>query len=295
MDFNSWNIFWKACFASLATLIVVGNVLTIWIFLKQRRHKRAFSLLISLAIADVLVGILAIPLFLKVMVSEGYAWYVISIDADVLTGTTSIYTLAVISLERMFAVGWPLRHRTINFHVYICAISMPWIIAVMFTTLMVFQQFDMIGRRKLSYIIPLICGIPLLTTCVANIVVWKKQQTPFRNQNHIKREVKLAKTLALITATSLLTWLPFQIMNILFELKVMANFHHMGLTVFIIKLLQFSNSFVNVIIYPFRIPEFKRTLFQILNFRVIPSSRSELDVSSMRVTNSTFPLSNVHQ
>ena len=51
------------------------------------------------------------------------------------------------------------------------------------------------------------------------------------------------------------------------------------LTLFIIKILQFSNSFVNAIINPFRIPEFKRTLFQILNFCVIPFGRFSNEVS----------------
>ena len=114
MDFNSWNIFWGICFGVLVTLIVAGNILTIWIFFKQRRQKRTYSLLMSLAVADLLVGIFAVPLYIKAVVSQGYAWYVISIGADVFTGTTSIYTLAVISLERMFAVGWPVRHRTLN-------------------------------------------------------------------------------------------------------------------------------------------------------------------------------------
>ena len=269
MDFNSWNIFWGICFGVLGTLIIAGNVLTIWIFFKQRRQKRSYSLLISLAVADLLVGIFAVPFYIKAVVSQGYAWFLISMVADVFTGITSIYTLAVISLERMFAVGWPLRHRTVNYRVYVCAISIPWIIAAIFTTLVVLRILNMIGREHFFYYLVLIPGIPLITICVANFVVWKKQKSPFRNQNHIKREVKLAKTLALITGTSLFTWLPFQILNILFELKVTENFHLFQLTLFIIKTLQFSNSFVNVIIYPFRIPEFKRTLFQILNFGVI--------------------------
>ena len=214
-------------------------------------------------------GNFCFPFYIKVVVSQGYTWSVISIGADVFTGITSIYTLAVISLERMFAVGWPLRHRTVNYRVYICAISIPWIIAAIFTTLVVLRILNMIGREHFFYCLVLIPGIPLITICVANFVVWKKQKTPFRSQNHIKREVKLAKTLALITGTSLFTWLPFQIINILFELKVIENFHLFQLTLFIIKTLQFSNSFVNVIIYPFRISEFKRTLFQILNFGLI--------------------------
>ena len=305
MDFNSWNSFWDICFGVLVTLIIAGNVLTIWIFFKQRRRKRTYSLLMSLAVSDLLVGIFAVPFYIKAVVSQGYTWYVISMGADVFTGTTSIYTLAVISLERMSAVGWPLRHRTVNYRVYVCAISIPWIIAAIFTTSVVLRILNITGREYFFYYLVLIPGIPLITICVANFVVWKKQKSPFPNQNHIKREVKLAKTLALITGTSLFTWLPFQILNILFALKVTQNFHLIELTTFIIKFLQFSNSFVNVIIYPFRIPQFKRTLFQILNFCVIPFERSRNEVSPSTGTgsivslitfdNATFSPSNVQQ
>ena len=305
MDFNSWNTFWDICFGVLVTLIIAGNVLIIWIFFKQRRQKRTYSLLMSLAVADLLVGFFAVPFYIKAVVSQGNTWYVISMGADVFTGTTSIYTLAVISLERMYAVGWPVRHRTLNCRVYVCAISIPWIIAAIFTTSVVLRVLDIIGRENSLYHVILISGIPLITICVANFVVWKKQKMPFHNQNHIKREVKLAKTLALITGTSLFTWLPFQIINILFQLKVMENVHHIEFAFFVIKFLQFSNSFVNVIIYPFRIPQFKRTLFQILNFCVIPFERSRNEVSPSTGTgsivslitfeNATFSPSNAQQ
>ena len=192
MDFNSWNIFWGICFGVLGTLIIAGNIHTIWIFFKQRSQKRSYSLLISLAVADLLVGIFAVPFYIKVVVSPGYAWSVISIGADVSTGITSIYTLAVISLERIYAVGWPLRHRIVNYRVYVCAISIPWIIAAIFTTALVLRMLDIIGGEVYLCCLVLIPGIPLITICVANFVVWKKQKTPFRNQNHIKREVKLA-------------------------------------------------------------------------------------------------------
>ena len=172
MDFNSWNIFWDICFGVLVTLIIAGNVLTIWIFFKQRRQKRSYSLLISLAVADLLVGIFAVPFYIKTVVSQGYAWFLISMVADVFTGITSIYTLAVISLERMCAVGWPLRHRTVNYRVYVCAISIPWIIAAIFTTLVVLRILNMIGREHFFYCLVLIPGIPLITICVANFVIW---------------------------------------------------------------------------------------------------------------------------
>ena len=299
------HIFWDICFGVLVTLIIAGNVLTIWIFFKQRRQKRSYSLLISLAVADLLVGIFAVPFYIKAVVSQGYAWFLISMVADVFTGITSIYTLAVISLERMFAVGWPLRHRTVNYRVYVCAIGIPWIIAAILITALMLRMLDIIRGEVYFYCLFLIPGIPLITICVANFVIWKKQKSPLRNQNDIKREVKLAKTPAFITGTSLFTWLPFQILNILFQLKVMENVHRIKFAFFVIKILQFSNSFVNVIIYPFRIPEFRRTLFQILNFRVIPLRRSSTElfpsakpssvVSLITFTNSASSPSNFHQ
>ena len=145
MDFNSWNIFWGICFGVLVTLIIAGNILTIWIFFKQRRQKRSYSLLMSLAVADLLVGIFAVPFYIKAIVSQGYAWSLISMLADVSTGITSTYTLTVISLERIYAVGWPVRHRTVNYRVYVCAISIPWIIAAIFTTTLVLRMLDIIG------------------------------------------------------------------------------------------------------------------------------------------------------
>ena len=191
MDFNSWNIFWDIYFG---VLIIAGNILTIWIFFKQRSQKRSYSLLMSLAVADLLVGIFAVPFYIKAIVSPGYARSLISMLADVSTGITSIYTLAVISLERICAVGWPLRHRTLNYRVYVCAISIPWVIAAIFTTTLVLRMLEIIGGEVYLCCLVLIPGIPLITICAANFVVWKKQKTPIRNQNHFKREVKLAMT-----------------------------------------------------------------------------------------------------
>jgi len=43
------------------------------------------------------------------------------------------------------------------------------------------------------------------------------------NQNHAVSETRLAKTLFIITAASLLTWLPFQILLLLLKFGVIGN------------------------------------------------------------------------
>ena len=250
MDFNSWNIVWGLCFGLLATVIVVGNVLTIWIFLKQRLRKRAHFLLISLAVADLLVGSLAVPLYMAVET----LWYLgrlnllgwlVSVLTDILTGLTSIYTLAVISLERMYAIGWPFRHRAANFRVYIFAIVIPWLLAAISISLKAMSSFEVITSESFNYSLILFQSTPLLVMCTAYCVIWKKRQSPVGNQAHAAREAKLATTL--------------------FMIKIFF---------YIVKLLHFSNSLVNVIIYPFRISEFKRALVEIFRCCVIPCVRS---------------------
>ena len=200
MDFNSWNIVWSLFFGLLTTLIVVGNLLTVWIFLKQRVRKRAHVLLINLAVADLLVGLLTVPLYITIntifYLSQPYfsVWRV-SNFTDIFTGIASIVTLAAISLERMYAIGWPFRRRTLNFRVYIFAIAISWIIAALFTYLAILVDFSIITFENYLYTRTLFLSTPLLVICIAYYIVWKKQKTMMGNQNHIVREKRLAKTL----------------------------------------------------------------------------------------------------
>ena len=264
MDFNSWNIFWSSAFGLLAVLIILGNFFTIWVFHRQRSRKRSYFLLISLAVADLMVGLFAIPLFITRRSTEhSYLWRLVSKSFDAFTGLTSIYTLAVISLERLFAILCPLRHRTLTSRSYIYAIAIPWIAAAVFIAVIILKPNGRVKHPSYKFFPFLFLITPLLTMCVAYFSIWIKQKSTKGIRNHrAARESKLTKTLFLVTGASLLTWTPFQIMNNLFLFQGLQ----ISLTVSnLSKILQFSNSLVNVVIYPLRIPEFKTTLKNIIH------------------------------
>ena len=179
MDFNSWNIVWVLCFGLLATGIVVGNLLTIWIFLQQRLRKRAYFLLISLAVADLLVGLLTVPLYITINSISCFSQPFFSVCCvskytDIFTGIASIETLAAISLERMYAIGWPIRHRALKVRVYMFAITIPWILGAIFTSIAIPGDFSIITSENYVYTRTLFLGTPLLLMCIAYYVVWKK-------------------------------------------------------------------------------------------------------------------------
>ena len=266
MDFNSWNIFWSSAFGLLAVLIVTGNFFSIWVFHRQRSRKRSYFLLISLAVADLMVGLFAIPLFVKGSSTEhSYLWRLVSKSFEAFTGLTSIYTLAVISLERMFAIVCPLRHRTLTFRNYLCAIAMPWIVAAVFVAVLILHLNGIIKHPSYKVLLLLFQTTPLLTMCVAYFCIWIKRKSTKGIRNHrAARESKLANTLFLVSGASLITWTPYQMINNLSYFEGLG--FRISLTIFYLsKILQFSNSLVNVVIYPQRIPEFKTILKNIIH------------------------------
>ena len=266
MDFNSRNIFWSSAFGLLAVLIILGNFFTIWVFHRQGSRKRSYFLLISLAVADLMVGLFAIPLFIKGSSTEhSHLWRLVSKSFEAFTGLTSIYTLAVISLERMFAIVCPLRHRTLTSLNYIYAIAIPWMVAAVFVTVLILYSYEIIKHPSYRFLLLLFQTTPLLTMCVAYFSIWIKRKSTKGIRNHrAARESKLANTLFLVSGASLITWTPYQMINNLSYFEGLG--FRISLTIFYLsKILQFSNSLVNVVIYPQRIPEFKTILKNIIN------------------------------
>ena len=123
MDFNKWNVFWSLCFGLSSFLIIVGNALSISILFKRRLRKRPHFLLISLAFADLLVGLIAVPLYIMKQAdiphfsSTTYSFF---LCVDMFAGLSSVFTLAAISLERLHAIVRPLRHRQLNEVTQLC-------------------------------------------------------------------------------------------------------------------------------------------------------------------------------
>ena len=100
-------------FALEAAVIITGNVFTIFVFKTQSRlHlKRTCLLLINLAVADLLVGVGQVAVLIKHKLtgtengSLSASWAFQAFGSCV-----SVMFLALISLERVYAVFRPLRH-----------------------------------------------------------------------------------------------------------------------------------------------------------------------------------------
>ena len=265
MDFNGWNLFWSVCFAVTAVIIIISNSLSIAVLCKQRLRKRSHYLLIDLAIADLLVGLFAIPIFLITVIPEDTLVSTLALDCvDMFTGFCSIFTLAVISLERLNAIARPIQHRTLSSRNYAFAIITPWILSLFPTSGRVLLGSSVITIRSFVIVIIISLSSPLLITCTAYCVIWRKQASRLQDGViAIRNEARLSKTLFLITGAFVLTWLPFEVFVSVFHLCSSCTKEVPYVVHVVIKLLHFSNSFINFIIYCVRIPDYRDAVSEI--------------------------------
>ena len=106
---------------------------------------------------------------------------------------------------------------------------------------------------------PVSLGLTIII-CVCNIAIWRnfqRESVASQHRNGASRNRRLSKTLLLVSILALVCWLPLIIMDVLIFLTTTSipnNFYYM------VNILNYSNSFVNPIVYVFRIPEFQQAL-----------------------------------
>ena len=261
MDFNNWNLFWSLCFGLLSFLIIVGNALTISILFKRRLRKRPHFLLISLAFADLLVGLIPMPLYIIVQYSRYRILTLVYIRVDIFAGLCSVFTLAAISLERLHAIARPLRHRQLTLRSYAIAIATPWIFSLIVSLSYLLSVFSVITFLQFFSGIIVSLSTSLLVTCISYCIIWRKQASRIiPNEAQARNNVNLNRTLLLITTIFVLSWLPFQVLAAVLNFCISCNSNKTLTILYVIKLLQYSNSFMNFLVYCFRMSDYRNAL-----------------------------------
>ena len=138
---------------------------------------------------------------------------------------------------------------------YRAAIFMVWILAILFSILQL-----LISNKPAFYTFVSIFLSLLFTVCIGNTAIWRRFQRRIaasQQQNREAQNRRLTRTLPLISAVEILSWLPLTISNLLviaFEVPV-------PLAVLLTCVaVNYSNFFLNPIIYALRFPEFKQAL-----------------------------------
>ncbi len=266
--------------STASIFICIGNAFTIFVFLQKRFSlQRAYYLLLNLTVVDLLVGAVEVislatrsaPLFSEP--SRGrhiyYNSYVL-LFLTILFSSTSLFSLAVIFLERVYAVLWPLRHRTLNTRVYFGGITFAWTAGICVTVVFMLPYFQqVVDPRPSTIAVNVTFLLSLSVVCASYMIIRNRlnRTVPIfdsQKRRNFARNIKLSKTLFIVIALSLICWLPAVVLYTV--LDVCPNCMLDIVTVMlIVTALHLANSVVNPVVYSYRMPMFKealRTLFR---------------------------------
>ncbi|XP_078382014.1 adenosine receptor A3-like [Oculina patagonica] len=258
-----------SAFILASVFISIGNLLTIVLFaVNKTLRKKSLFLVINMSFADLMLGTVSLPIYLIYDVGASYQLWtggsmvstsIFYMSVDTVFSQASLISAAFISGERFYAIYWPFKHRTLSMRAYRIVIFVLWILALITAAISIALK-EVMSLQHVVYASTSYTLMLILIVCGCNIGIWRKFQqgnVVSQQQNRASQNKRLTKTLLFVSVLALLSWLPLVIMNYLIfvlDVPIPERFY------FMINVVNFSNSFVNPIVYALRIPEFKQAL-----------------------------------
>ncbi|XP_006823064.1 adenosine receptor A2a-like [Saccoglossus kowalevskii] len=273
------DVFYLVTEITIAVLAVFGNGLVMWVIFKYKRMQTITNLFIlSLAVADFLVGLLAIPF--AIMTSRGipsnFQGCLFMLSFLLWLCTSSTYSLIGVSVDRYLAIAHSLRYHTImTTKSAVVMITISWLVAGIIGTLplmgwnkgrpsepqCLFMEVIHMEYMFFNFIFAILVPLVVMLVIYGSIYHAAKKQIrsiaalevglPQTNsRRRTKKELKAVKSLAVIFIVFMVCWFPIYILNTIFLFCPTGCDVPLELLLFAI-LLSHSNSAVNPFLYGF--------------------------------------------
>ncbi|XP_069041843.1 trace amine-associated receptor 13c-like [Lepisosteus oculatus] len=301
---------------AVVMLTVCGNlVVIISISHFKQLHTPTNFLMLSLAVADFLIGVAVMPFSLILLIET--CWYfgetfcmLYKILFFIFT-SVSIGNVAYIAIDRYFVVCYPLLYSTkITVNVTASVILLIWLISILYNFVFMYFNGNMGGVEKLniclgdcvlfiskSWVIidllfTLILPSSVMITLYFKIFVVARQHARAistvteqmrsadgdNNKISTKSEWKAAKTLGILVIVFLLCLVPYYICSL-----VLKNVDRSSLVLSVLGWFLYINSAINPIIYALFYPWFQRSVKLIVTLKIFKIESSLINVFSKHI------------
>lgn len=317
-DISAALVFYIILELLIAAFSVLGNVLVCWaVCLNSNLQSITNFFVVSLAVADIAVGVLAIPF--SIVISTGfcsnfYGCLFIACFVLVLT-QSSIFSLLAIAIDRYIAIKIPLRYNSLvtgQRAQGIIAICWVFSIIIGLTPMMGWHKPDkgnstcspglmkclfeeVVDMEYMVYFNFFACVlIPLLLMLAIYLCIFMAARHQLRlmevkavhgekSRSTLQKEVQAAKSLAIIVGLFVVCWLPLHIINC-FTLFCPQCERPKAWIMYVAIILSHANSVVNPFIYAYRIREFRQTFRKIIRRHILNQRELIESSSSMRTS-----------
>ncbi|XP_032221808.2 5-hydroxytryptamine receptor-like [Nematostella vectensis] len=256
----------------LAFVTIFSNTLVVFAYKVNRRMRnRTIAILVSLAVSDLIVGAVAMPLWMLMTASPAsmpMSLFKLYMSVDIFSAFASILHLAGVSVERYLAIASPLRHRAFSTKFYRVMLAGIWFVAAAVAAVFPIQLSYKWDKEYTVFVFVNGFVIPLLVISAVYISMFKIANSsifPGANQNASRRfqaEKKLARTGMTLTLLFFFTWCPFFVVSLIGRFKLLLLNLSPSFVWYItafVKFLHYSNSALNTFVYAFSSREMRRT------------------------------------
>lgn len=278
-------IVWCTIFILTAIAILCANTFAIYVFTTKRLLRKGSNiLLMNLATADLMIGGIAVPMFvcifyktLRDQLWQGMIVNQVYISVDVFAGLSSMMVLALIALERAYSVFHPLKHRCTSrrSRFYWISAAFAWSMAGFLTSLKILTLRGTLPPTYSSHIIFTFVSLALFTIMVAYVSIWIRIRSRKKNNSYVIKERSVVQAMLIVTTFFIVMWMPFFLINVIasFDGKLLQVVPPS--VIYSAKLMHYGNSIVNPIIYSWKLPQFRKALRKV-SYR--SSVRTDLNV-----------------
>nr|XP_021123960.3 adenosine receptor A3 [Anas platyrhynchos]XP_038024136.1 adenosine receptor A3 [Anas platyrhynchos] len=308
MTLDSLDVIYIMVEVVIGICAVVGNALVIWaVKLNPALQKTTFFYIVSLALTDIAVGILVIPLAITVILGVVMHFYSCLFICCLLMifPHASILSLLAITIDRYLRVKLPTRYKATITKKRVCVIlGLCWLLSVLvgLVPLMGWNQhmggssyiechFLAVMRKDYVVYFSFFTWIllPSLIMCTLYAKIFHIMRTKL-SQNSARlpdggtvypKAYKTAKYMALLLFLFAVSWLPLGILNCVLHFCPSCTIPRS--LVYLSILLSHANSAMNPAVYAFKIEKFKETCTFILRTYFL-FQNSELVISSAEHT-----------
>ncbi|KAL3875927.1 hypothetical protein ACJMK2_033831 [Sinanodonta woodiana] len=310
----------KAIIITMYSVIIIfsvgGNSIVCFIVFRARRMRTVMNFfIVSLAMSDLLMAVLCIPFtFVANLVINSWPFGAFLCPVvtflQVVTVFMSSFTLVAISLDRYFAIVYPLRPKmtkqqacmvitliwmlsvliplptaiTSRVHRYVNASSAPEFCEEIWENTSAKSIYNSI-LLLLQYFIPLL--ILMFTYGRISIVLWIKR-TPgeavgTRDQRMARSKRKIIKMMITVVIIYAICWLPLHVINIAGDINnSFYNTEGMNIMWMVFHWLAMSNSMYNPIIYCWMNAKFRNGFLSVMHCCTCGAIKTSNDIELQR-------------